>query len=121
MKIVIDRKYTEDCKLARTKAQIKEFKEIYTENDLVRMFQGATGETLPFIEEIVYCRMEAFSGGTAETDETHYSVDMMLDTFSAVYKIHFYITQSGEIDTRRLPIYNGEMMQMWQVKKYTAA
>ena len=120
MKITIDRQYTEERMMERTKEQIKEFKEIYTENDLLRMFSDATGEVLPFVEEIVYCRMSAFPGGTMETDETHYSVDMMLDTYRAVYKIHFYISQSGEVDVRELPVSPGEKMKMWQVYKYTA-
>ena len=54
MKITIDRHYTEDYMMARTKEQSKEFKEIYTENDLLRMFEQATGEQTGFVEEIVY-------------------------------------------------------------------
>ena len=121
MKITIDRNYTEDCMMARTKEQSKEFKEIYTENDLPRMFEQATGEQTGFVEEIVYCRLSAFPGGSQETDETHYSVDMLIDTYKAMYKIHFYISQSGEIDVRDIPFAPGELMKMWQVTKYTAA
>lgn len=117
MKITIDRKYTELDKMGRTKEQVKDFKEIYTENDLLRMFEDATGENFGFVEEIIYCRLSAFPGGLAETDETHYSVDMLIDTYRSMYKIHFYITQSGEIDTRGLPGLSGKM---WQVVKYIA-
>ena len=121
MKIIIDRNYTEADMMARTKEQIKEFKEIYTENDLLRMFTEATGEVTGFVEEIVYCRLSAFPGGSQETDETHYSVDMLIDTFKAMYKIHFYISQSGEVDTREIPSMPGQKMKMWQFTKYTAA
>lgn len=121
MKIIIDRKYTEAHMMERTKTQIKEFKEIYTENDLLRFFTEAVGETLPFVEEIVYCRLSAFPGGYTETDETHYSVDMLLDTYNKMYKLHFYISQSGEIDTREIPSVPGETMKMWQITKYEAA
>ena len=121
MKITIDRNYTEACMMARTREQSKEFEEIYTENDLLRMFEQATGEQTGFVEEIVYCRLSAFPGGSQETDETHYSVDMLIDTYKAIYKVHFYISQSGEVDTRELPLAPGEKMKMWQVTKYTAA
>ena len=121
MKIAIDRKYTEASKMERTKEQIKEFKEIYTEDDLLRMFTEATGQITGFVEEIIYCRLSAFPGGTQETDETHYSVDMLVDTFKAMYKIHFYISQSGEVDVREIPAAPGEKMKMWQFTKYTAA
>lgn len=121
MKITIDRNYTEAHMMERTKEQSKEFKEIYTENDLLRMFTEATGEITGFVEEIVYCRLSAFPGGSQETDETHYSVDMLIDTFRAMYKIHFYISQSGEVDTREILFAPGEKMKMWQFTKYTAA
>ena len=119
MTIKVDTRYTPADKMARTMEQKKEFKEIYTDNDLLRMFSEATGETFGFVEETHYCRLSAFPGGTMETDETHYSVDMMIEAWKVIYKIHFYISQSGEVDTRR--VWAGDhYMPMWQVTKYTA-
>ena len=41
MKITMDKKLTEDYMIQRTKDQMKEFKAIYTDGDLLRMFQDA--------------------------------------------------------------------------------
>lgn len=120
MKITIKKEYTTLDKVERTKQQIKEFKEAFTENDLLSMFMEAAGTDIGLVDEVVYCKMEAWPGGTQETDETHYSVDMMLDCYKAIYKIHFYISQSAEVDTRTIWCC-GKPLPMFTVEKFAAA
>ena len=121
MKISIDKKFTTLDKLERTKQQAKEFKEIYTDGDLLRMFRDAVdGWHYGYSDEIIRCNLSAFPGGTMETDENHYSVEILLEGFKQFTKIHFYISQSGEVDTREVWNCNGGTMKMWDVEVYRA-
>lgn len=120
MKITIKKEFTTLDKLERTKEQIKEFKEAFTERDLLGLFMEATNTEIGVVDEVVYCRAEAFPGGAQETDETHYSFDMMLDCYKSIYKIHFYITQSAEVDTRTIWCC-GKPLPMFNVEKFTVA
>lgn len=120
MKITINKEFTTLGKVERTKEQMKEFKEIYTDGDLLRMFENAVDGCYCDSRDIVYCKLSAFPGGTMETDETHYSVDMLIEGWDTVTKIHFYISQSGEIDTRVIRHPGEKPMQMWDVKVFKA-
>ena len=121
MKITIDKHFTTLEKHSRTKEQCKEFKVVYTDNDLLRLFSEATDNLhLTVCKEIISCELSAFPGGYAETDETHYSVEIILKDWNAFYVIHFYISQSGEIRVNPVWSYN-QWVQMWDVKKYVEA
>lgn len=114
MTIVMNKEYTTIAKAERTRRQMKEFREMYTDGDLLRMFRDATDTwQYGYSDEILYCKLSAFPGGTQETDETHYSVDMLLEGFQRYTKIHFYISQSCEIDLRLVPI------PMWSIETYS--
>lgn len=123
MKITMDKDMTESYMIERTKTQMKEFKEIYTDNDLLRMFREAIkdaglGGTNP---EILRCNLRAFPGGYNETDETHYCVEMLLESWKEFTKVVFYITQSGDIDVERRWVNyggHGEWMDMFTVEHY---
>jgi len=122
MKITIEKRLTTLDKLERTKQQAKEFKAMYTDGDLLRMFRDAIdGWEYGYSDEIIRCNLEAFPGGTMETDETHYSVDMVLEGYKRFTKLHFYITQSGEVDVRE--VWNGSdgLMKMYSIEEYKAA
>ena len=126
MKIAMDRDMTESYLVDRTKMQMKEFKEIYTDGDLLRMFREAINESsLGFNYEIIRCNLRAFPGGWQETDETHYCVEMLLEGWKEFIKLHFYISQSGEVDTRTdMPVYGlgtTEHMSMYDIKRYKEA
>lgn len=119
MTITINKKLTTLDKVDRTREQMKEFKVVYTDGDLLRMFREAVDvDELWNPDEIVYARLEAFPGGFAETDETHYSVDMLVDCWSVLFKIHFYISQSGEVDTRIIEVPGTKPMPMYWVNKF---
>lgn len=124
MKITIDKTFTESYMMPRTKEQAKEFKEAYTDGDLLRMFRDAyeadTGEVSEIWNpDIIRCNLEAFPGGYQETDENHYSVDMLLEGFGVFYKVHFYISQSCVVNTRNIWMQD-HYIKMYQVQKYVA-
>lgn len=126
MKITMDKDMTESYMIDRTKAQMKEFKEMFTDGDLLRMFREAVNDTgLGYNYEIIRCNLRAFPGGTQETDETHYCVEMLLEGFREFIKLHFYIDQSCNIDTRRQNVYMGngtyEWMDMYSIEHYKVA
>lgn len=121
MKIKINKTYTAECMMERTKEQAKEFKEVFTDGDLLRMFAEETGtESELYNLDVIRCNLSAFSGGTMETDETHYHVEMLCEGFNEFYKLSFYISQSAKIDTRDIWI-NDHWAKMYSVDKYVAA
>ena len=122
MKITIEKKLTTLDKVERTKQQMKEFKEMFTDGDLLRMFRDAmNGWEYGYSDEIIRCNLEAFPGGTMETDENHYSVDILLEGFRRFTKVHFYISQSAVVDTREVPDGNGGLMKMYSIEQYKLA
>lgn len=126
MKITMDKDMTESYMIERTKQQMKEFKEIYTDGDLLRMFRDAIDDCgLGYNYEIIRCNLRAFPGGWQETDETHYCVEMTLEGWKEFVKLRFYISQSGAVDTRTdIPVHGLgtiEYMTMYEIKHYVAA
>lgn len=120
MKITIDRTYTEDHMIPRTKAQIAEFKEAYTPSDLLWEFARVMPqyESLTYGYDIIRCNLSAFPGGSAETDETHYSVDILLERHDEFVKVHFFISQSFDVNTRTVYYPGCDPMPMWDVKHF---
>lgn len=116
MKISIDKGMTTLEKLARTREQAKEFKAANTDGDLLRMFHDAL-EHYEISGDILRCDASAFPGGTMETDENHYAVDMIVMGYNSFWKIRFYISQSCEIDTRTVWAYD-HYMDMWTIEEY---
>ena len=117
MKITIDKKFTTLEMVERTKEQAKEFKEMYTDGDLLRIFMDTFDNDIEVNPEIVRCELSAFPGGTMETDENHYSVNILLEGWRRFWKLHFYISQSGEVDTRE--VWDGDkMVKMWDIEEY---
>ena len=118
--IKIDRRLTEDFMVARTREQAVAFRRMYCNYDILRMFLSAVDREIGWVEEIHYCHLTAFPGGTHETDETHYRVDMMAESANIIYKIYFYISQSGEVDTREIDVAPGIKRKMWDIREYKA-
>ena len=118
MKIKIDKTYTEEYMMERTKEQAKEFKEMFTDGDLLWMFREAVDmEDELYGLDIIRCNLSAFPGGTMETDENHYHVEMLCEGFKVFYKLSFYISQSAEIDTRDIWMHD-KLAKMYTVSKY---
>lgn len=122
MKITVDRKMTDSWMMERTKEQAKAFKEGYTDGDLLRMFREAIDDAaLGYNYDIIRCNLSAFPGGTHETDETHYAVEMLLEGFDEYIRIRFYISQSGDVDTRTIRNYGLEPTCMYEIKRFKLA
>ena len=122
MRITIEKTFTTLDKVERTKQQMKEFKEMFTDGDLLRMFRDATNAwEYGYCDKIIRCDLEAFPGGTMETDENHYSVEILLEGFRRFTKVHFYISQSAVVDTREVPDGNGGLMKMYSIEQYKLA
>lgn len=118
MKITMDKSFTGPNRVARTKAQMKEFKEMYTDGDLLRMFREAIGDSsLGFNYDIIRCNLRAFPGGYNETDETHYCVEMLLEGFREFVKLYFYISQSGAVNVKSVWVGN-EWINMYDIRRF---
>ena len=121
MKITFDKTYTDKYMMERTKEQAKEFKEMFTDGDLLRMFREAVDmESDLYNLDIIRCNLSAFPGGTMDTNENHYHVEMLCEGFEQFYKLSFYISQSAEIDTRGIWMHD-HWTKMYTVSKYVAA
>lgn len=101
MKITIDRQYTEDYQLPAVKEDIKAFKEMYTEGDLLRAFENQTGEDI-YVEEIVRTKIEAFDSGWAFDHKTAFQVEMVVDAVMEMVKVRFYTDMELNVDTREI-------------------
>lgn len=120
MKITLNKEYTEKYMEARTREQMKEFKQMFTDNDLFCMFDAAIGDAadLSYNPDIIRCDLSAYPGGTMQTDETHYFVDMLLKGFDEFITVHFCMSQSGEITLKAWDIFSREYVNLWEVKHY---
>lgn len=127
IKVTIDRDYVRPWQMDRTKEQAAEMREMWTPGDLLRMFREAledAGETEDAHRldygEIIRAEASAFAGGTQEENTTHYSVTLLIEGFRRFTVAHFYITHTGNVDTRRLYMYGeGTPRKMWDVDVYT--
>lgn len=103
MKIRIEKTYTAPYQMDRVKAEISEFKAMYTEQDILNHFRAETEscEQIPHYFDILHYDIKAFPSGWMYNDINSYCVEMVLtDTgvFSRMIKIRFYINQNFEIN-----------------------
>ena len=117
-------KYEEDT----VREDMKEFKESYTDGDLLRMFQDALdarGIPSPYMNSayITACNIKAFPAGTDFADEygrqpTHYEVKMTIDDGCLeIDKIRFYTDNELNIDLFVTAF--GETHRMYSLDRYT--
>ena len=93
LKIKIDKTYTADYQIDRVKEAIKEFKEVFTENDLLAMFRSEFDWHDNWSCKIVKSEINAFDAGTFyDNNETTFAIKMLLEGFSEIDKISFYYT-----------------------------
>lgn len=128
MKITIDKEYSEGCTVKQIKKHVTEFKATYTDEDLRRIFidtldmnddgniEFAMNETFIMGGKILYCNLEAL--GT-EYDETSYSVTMFIESSIYCYKLHFFISQSGLVNTYSFDGFlSGKRRYMYSMEKF---
>lgn len=105
MKIRMDKRYTDKIFEIRVKEDMAEFKGRYTDGDLRRAFMDWMEDDRIYYGDIVYCNVEAYDSGWAYGNVTHFTVNMMIDSFDKIYKVVFYcdmeLTVRTEISTIR--------------------
>ncbi len=114
MKITLNKKYIEDYQIDRVKDDAKQFSEAFTLGDLLREF-GQQVKFFPGVgAEIIKYKIEAMDSGWACGNKTIFDVNMVLDDWKVMYKIHFYIDMELNVDTRILQ----DGTKLWNIREY---
>ena len=100
MKMTIDKTFTENWQMDRVKADVKEFKAMYTDGDILRSFQEQTEDYRTYAADIVYCKASAMDSGWAFGNVTTFCIEMMVEAPCKIYKLRFYIDMNLKIDNR---------------------
>lgn len=100
MKIKIDRTYTAGYQVPQVKADIAQFKEKYTEADV--LYIARTQLDFWKGNDIIKFEIEAFPGGSYYNNETHFSFHIVLDGYYAMWKIDGYMNLEGNIPSPEL-------------------
>lgn len=105
MKFTINKEFTRLSEVDSVKSAIRDFKEIWTERDLLHAFESASEEIEKMglsvkYDKILSCSVNVFPAGFAEDCQMHFDVEMDLKGWERFATIHFYINERGEIDTR---------------------
>lgn len=95
MKVTIDKAYTSIANIGKVKSDIADFKGMYTEGDLLRMFCEKFDEYSNYTYDILSCDVEAFCG--SPYSDTTFCVTLWVMNWSAVHRFQFYLT-NGEVD-----------------------
>lgn len=97
MKITIDKEYTAGYQMAQVKEDIKEFKERYTEKDILSVIRSQLDFWNNTNAEILKTEIKAFPGGSFYGNETHFAIEMILDGFLEINKIYTYMNMDLDI------------------------
>lgn len=127
MKIKIDKTYTEKWQEEKVKADLNEFKECYTDGDLLWAFMGAMnerGEECPDMNtrDITVCNVKAFPAGRDFADEngiqpTHYEIEMTVENpYREIDKIRFYTDNALSVSLYVRSF--GETLKMYDIKRF---
>ena len=122
MRIKFNKKYIEDYQMARVKEDAKQFAEANTLNDLRREFEDQVGIYLGCNPEILKAEITAMDSGWATGNKTIFNVEMVVDGYSSMFRIQFYIDMNMEIDTRDLVTFDGkDHGKLYTVTEYKMA
>ncbi len=102
IKTSVNREYTTISQMPQVKADLKEFTEIFTTGDLVRMFwDAAERDNVKKITQFrnlsamsgdcITCTVEGCPGGTDFSNKTVYRVDATIEFYDCFVKIGYYI------------------------------
>lgn len=98
MRITIDKDLTTLAMLPLVKRDIADFKGMYTDGDLLALFNAATDDSVS--GDIVLCEAEAFPTSVFGDANTNFSVRQLVWSWSQVYEIRFFCDMSGAVNTR---------------------
>ena len=91
MKTKVDKQYTLPYQMNQVKADLAEFKERYTDNDLIMYFADETGRNINHYGcDIIRMDVEGFPAGSYFNDVTHFHVEAIIETATAIHKVSFY-------------------------------
>ena len=112
MKITMDKKFTEVYYMDQVKNDMKEFKARYTDGDLLRAFIDATGQWAS--GDIIKCDISAFTAGYLFDNVTSFCVNMIVDEYSSIVRLHFYVDMDLTVDTRGY----GDGYKFYDIRRY---
>lgn len=127
MKITFDPTNITVANLPKVKADMKEFKKTYTENDLVWMahdalkdkYETITGKQYPWSSDIIRVNVKAFAYDDFEEHGTHFRVELMLDGYLELVDISFYMKLYGGIDAEaHWNQFDGNYMYTFDITRY---
>lgn len=101
MKTSINRELTTLAQAGQIRADLREFKNRYTENDLLYRFIDSTGISAPYGAEVLRCEVEAFPSGLDFDNKTAFAVEMITFSWTGVCVLRFYCDIDLTIDTRK--------------------
>lgn len=98
MKITIDRDLTTLAMLPLVKRDIADFKGMYTDGDLLALYNDATDDSVS--GDIVLCEAEAFPTSMFGDANTTFSVRLIAYNWSQIYEVRFFCDMSGKVNVR---------------------
>lgn len=117
MKISINKELTTLAQLPKIKHDLREFRGMYTDGDLLRVFCEQTGFCDAYAHEILSATVEAFPGGTDFDNETAFSVHLLTHGWREFCEIDFYCNAQLEVDLRDLMFTPGKKLYHQRVYK----
>lgn len=102
MKTAVDREFTPVEFRERVREDLKEFKERYTDGDLLHCFVNATGIIDPYNSKILSCEVVGLPGGTDFNNETRFNVKLITQGFGKFCEVRFFCDMDLVVDTRDL-------------------
>lgn len=121
MKITVEKEYTTLAALPKVKADMKEFKARYTDNDLLSAFWDAVEIDHPWGHNVISANVESFPGGTDFDNKTEFHVSLITHGWREFCEIDFYCNLDLTVDTRDLMFSPGEKMYSQRVYKLAGA
>lgn len=110
MKMHIDKDLTTLAQEAKVRHDMREFRERYTDGDLLRAFYDATDINEAYSHDILSVSVKAFPAGSLFGDKTSFCVEMLTHGWRKFCEIRFYCDLDLEVDTRDLTNWRGESM-----------
>lgn len=94
MKITINKEYTLASQLDAINKKARYFKAVFTEGDLLRMFNETTGADIH--GEIIKCTIEAFASNHCAEDAS-FQVEMVVDCSISFHRLRFYVNEQNGV------------------------
>lgn len=114
-KFTIDKRYTTVASVPHVKQIQKELKAIFTEGDILAMFNDATGHCVS--GSILETKVEGFDVGSWSEDVSFSITMFVYDEYSTFYHVSFYMDYTAETESFAVTTRNMDVLV--NVRKYT--